>query len=228
MPKVTLAFLRHAKVPSHEGDMPLTEDSNADIEAAVPRLRNLASEGSRFLFLATRTHRSRQTAEALRAAIAPDSPEVVPAWGLRNPDVYLAGSRVELGSKAEFFASQCDFLDMTPEAVREHRFYDSFLSAPDRIEYWLFNENAPGENAAAVAKRVLHFAQSFLAAPLKTDLVVACVTHSPVMRAILWKGLGREDTGEPDWVEEIVLEVSEAGMKYRFRDHMGELPLLPT
>lgn len=228
MRKVTFAFLRHAKVPSHEGDMPLTEDSNADIEAAIPRLRGLASDDSRFLFLATRTHRSRQTAEALRAAIDPNAPEVVPAWGLRNPDVYLAGSRVELGSKAEFFASQSDFLPMTPEAVRKQRFYDEFLSAPDRIEYWLFDENAPGENAAAVAKRVLHFAQSFLAAPLDRDLVVACVTHSPVMRAILWKGLGREDTGEPDWVEEIVLEVTEKGMSYRFRDHVGTLPLFPA
>ena len=227
MRKVTLAFLRHAKVPSHEGDMPLTEDSNSDIEAAVPRLRALGSKDARFMFLATRTHRSRQTAEALRAAIDPSAPEVQPAWGLRNPDVYLAGSRVELGSKAEFFASQSEFCDLAPEDVREQRFYQEFLTAPDRIEYWLFDENAPGENAAAVAKRVLQFAQSFLAVPLKTDLVVACVTHSPVMRAILWKGLGRVDTGEPDWVEEIVLEVTPEGMAYRFRDYIGHLPLLP-
>lgn len=227
MRKVTLAFLRHAKVPSHEGDMPITEDSNSDIEAAIPRLKALGSEGSRFMFLATQTHRSRQTAEALRAAIDPSSAPVEPAWGLRNPDVYLAGSRVELGSKAEFFASQCAFFDMTPERVRDHPFYDGFLTAPDRIEYWLFDEKAPGENAAAVAKRVLYFAQSFLDAPGDEDLVVACVTHSPVMRAILWKGLGREDTGEPNWVEEIVIELTEAGMAYRFRDHVGTLPLLP-
>lgn len=227
MPKVTFAFLRHAKVPSHEGDMPITPDSNADIEAAIPRLQNLATQNSRFVFLGTQTHRSRQTAEALRAAIDPTSPEVKPAWGLRNPDVYLAGSRVELGSKAEFFASQCEYFAMTPGAVMAQGFYEGFLTAPDRIEYWLFSENAPGENAAAVAKRVLQFAQSFLAVPRDHDLVVAAVTHSPVMRAILWKGLGRPDTGEPDWVEEIVLEVTTEGMAYRFRDHIGHLPLLP-
>ncbi len=227
MRKVTLAFLRHAKVPSHEGDMPITEDSNADIEAAVPRLRDLASGDSKFLFLATKTHRSRQTAEALRLAIDPGAPEVKAAWGLRNPDVYLAGSRVELGSKAAFFASQSEILDIAPENVREQSFYQGFLTAPDRIEYWVFSKNPPGENAAAVAKRVLQFAQSFLAAPLETDLVVACVTHSPVMRAILMEGLGRPDTGEPDWVEEIVLEVTRDGMHYRFRDHIGTLPLLP-
>ena len=227
MRKVTLAFLRHAKVPSHEGDMPITEDASPDIDAAVPRLRKLASADSKFLFLATETHRSRQTAEALRAAIDPDAPEVKPARGLRNPDVYLAGSRVELGSKAEFFASQCAYFEMTPEAVRDQTFYDGFLTAPDRIEYWLFSKNPPGENAAAVAKRVLQFAQSFLAVPGQSDLVVACVTHSPVMRAILLEGLGRPDTGEPNWVEEIVLEVSSDGMAYRFRDHVGTLPLLP-
>lgn len=227
MRKVTLAFLRHAKVPSHEGDMPITEDSNADIEAAVPRLRELASDDSKFLFLATKTHRSRQTAEALRLAIDPSAPEVKAAWGLRNPDVYLAGSRVELGSRAEFFASQSEILDISPERVTEQSFYQGFLTAPDRIEYWVFSKNPPGENATAVAKRVLQFAQSFLAAPLETDLVVACVTHSPVMRAILMEGLGRPDTGEPNWVEEIVLEVTKEGMAYRFRDHIGTLPLLP-
>lgn len=223
MSKITIAFLRHAKVPSHEGDMPLTEDSNSDIEAAVPRLRALGGQGVKFLFLATRTHRSRQTAEALRAAIDPDAPEVKPAWGLRNPDIYLAGSRVEMGSKAEFFASQCEFLDISPEDVMARDFYRGFLEAPDRIEYWLTHETPPGENAAAVAHRVLEFARSFTAANLGSDLVVAAVTHSPVMRAILTEGLGLVDTGEPGWVEEIVLDVTESGMTFRFRDETGSV-----
>ncbi len=203
--------------------MPLTPDSNADIEAAIPRLRGLGGPNDKFIFLATRTHRSRQTAEALRAAIDPNAPEVKPAWGLRNPDVYLAGSRVEMGSKAEFFASQCEFLPMTPEAVMEHAFYKGFLTAPDRIEYWLTHASPPGEDAAAVARRVLHFAASFRAFPNEQDLVVACVTHSPVMRAILTKGLRIDDPGEPGWVEEIVVEVTETEMRYRFRHHEGTL-----
>jgi len=223
MNKVTLAFLRHAKVPSHEGDMPLTADSAEDIKAAVPRLQALGEEGDQFLFLGTRTHRSRQTAEALRQAIDPTTPEVLPAWGLRNPDIYLAGSRVEMGSKAEFFASQCEFLPMMPEHVMEHAFYKGFLTAKDRIEYWLTHETPPGENAAAVAKRVLHFARSFRAVKTKGNLVVACVTHSPVMRAILVKGLQIVDPGEPDWVEEIVVEISQDKATYRFRDFSGTL-----
>lgn len=223
MRKVTLAFLRHAKVPSHEGDMPITPDSNADIDAAVPRLKALAKPGDKFLFLGTRTNRSRQTAEALRIAIDPESPEVKPAWGLRNPDIYLAGARVEMGSTPDFFASQCDFLAMTPDAVLEQEFYNGFLTAPDRIEFWVNHSSPPGEDAAAVATRILHFARSFRAMPLETDLVVACVTHSPVMRAILTKGLNIVDPGEPGWVEEIIMEVTQSGIDFRFREHTGTL-----
>ncbi|MEM6387978.1 MAG: histidine phosphatase family protein [Pseudomonadota bacterium] len=223
MGKVTLAFLRHAKVPSHEGDMPLTEDSGKDIEAAIIRLRKLSEGASTFRFLATQTHRSRQTAEALREALDPKAPEVLPAWGLRNPDIHLAGSRVEMGSKAEFFASQCEFLELTPDVVMLHPFYRGFLTAKDRIEYWLHHQTPPGEDASAVAHRVLKFAESFRAAELKGDLFVVCVTHSPVMRAILEQGLGIPDPGEPDWVEEIVLELTDEETLYRFRQHNGKL-----
>ncbi|MEM9973764.1 MAG: histidine phosphatase family protein [Pseudomonadota bacterium] len=221
MKKVTLAFLRHAKVPSHKGDMPLTADSGADIQAAIPKLRAMIGQGDDVLFLATRTQRSQQTAVALRDAIAPEAPEILPAWGLRNPDLYLAGSRVEMGSTPEFLASQCEHLSLPRDAAAEHPFFGAFLTAPDRIEYWLNHETPPGENAAAVAKRVLQFAESFLDMPSHNDLVVACVTHSPVMRAILTKGLNLSDPGEPGWVEAIVIEVTRGGMTFRFRDHFG-------
>ncbi len=223
MTKVTLAFLRHAKVPSHEGDMPLTEDSGKDIQTAVQKVRSLTPAGTTFRFLATRTHRSQQTADALRQALDPNAPSVLPAWGLRNPDVYLAGSRVEMGSKAEFFASQCEFLNMDPQAVMKHPFYHGFLTARDRIEYWLTHKSPPGETAADVAKRVLHFAQSFRAADVNGHLFVACVTHSPVMRAILVEGLGIPDPGEPEWVEDILLELTESETTFRFRDYTGSL-----
>ncbi len=223
MSTATLAFLRHAKVPSHHGDMPLTEDSNADIEAAVPRLKALAKPGDIWRFLATETHRSRQTAEALRSAIDPSTPEVKPAWGLRNPDIHLAGSRVEMGSLPEFFASQCQFYEMAPEDVLAQSFYSGFLNAPDRIEYWVHHETPPGEDAAAVARRIVKFAESFLAVPGDDHHVVVCVTHSPVMRAILTKAMGMTDPGEPNWVEEIIFDVTQDGIAYRFRDHSGTI-----
>lgn len=59
---------------------------------------------------------------------------------------------------------------------------------------------------------------------LQHKLYAACVTHSPVMRAILVHGLGISDPGEPGWVEEIVLEMSEGRVQFRFREHTGQLP----
>lgn len=202
--------------------MPLTDDAKAEIEPAVPRLRDLAEDGDRFLFLATRTNRSRQTAEALRAAIDPQAPSVEAAWGLRNPDLYLAGERVEMMSKAEAIAAQFTRRPMTPEAVLAHPFFKGFLTAPDRIEYWLTHETPPGESAAAVARRILQFAHSFTAS-VEGDMVVACVSHSPVLRAIVVHGLGLKDPGEPGWVEAIDISVTPSEMKYRFRDTEGTL-----
>lgn len=223
MHHTTISFLRHGKVPSHKGDMPLTEDAAADIEAAVPRLRALGGEGARHLFLCTRTNRSRQTAEALRAAIDPSAAEARPAWGLRNPDVYIAGSRVELGSTAEFIASQAEFEEVSQETVLAHPFFGGFLGTPDRIGYWLEHPSPPGESAADVARRVMHFARSFAANPAGSDRVVACVTHSPVLRALVVEGLGLADPGEPGWVEAVDLHLSPDGISYSFRDRTGTL-----
>ena len=222
MGHVTLSFLRHAKVPSHEGDMPLTADSSADIDAAADGLRALGRDGDRFVFLATRTHRSRQTADALRSAIAPDAPGVEPAWGLRNPDLYLAGSRVEMMSTAEAIAGQLSHPKLTPEEVLSHPFFHGFLTAEDRIGYWLTHEDPPGESAALVGRRVLQFARSFVIGE-GSGLVVACVTHSPVLRALVVNGLGLPDPGEPGWVEAVNVEVSDASVRYAFRDQTGTL-----
>jgi broad specificity phosphatase PhoE len=202
--------------------MHLTEDGKADIEAAATRLRSLAPAGENVLFLATRTNRSRQTAEALRAAIDPGAPSVEPAWGLRNPDLYLAGERVEMMSSADAIAAQFTSRPMTPEAVLAHPFFNGFLSAPDRIGYWLTHKAPPGETAAAVARRVLQFAQSFTHS-VEGDMVVACVSHSPVLRALIVEGLGLRDPGEPGWVEAVNLHVSPTEMTYQFRDQEGRV-----
>lgn len=221
MTSVKLSFLRHAKVPSHEGDMPLTEDSRADIDAAVPRIMCRAADSDRFLFLATRTNRSRQTAEAIRTAIAPDTPEVQQAWGLRNPDLYLAGARVEMMSTAEAIAAQVKQPALAPEDVMANPFFHGFLTHKDRIGYWLTHPNPPGESAAQVGERVLQFARSFPVGE-GAGLFVICVTHSPVLRALLL-ALGIEDPGEPGWVEAVEIDVTDAGLSYRFRDRTGRI-----
>jgi len=222
MRQITLSFLRHAKVPSHKGDMPLTKDAHADIDAAVPRLRAHGGEGTQFLFLSTRTNRSRETAEALRLAIDPGAPEVRAVWGLRNPDLYLAGSRVEMGSTAAFIASQTEALAVGEWAVLAHPFFRDFLDAPDRIGYWLRHQSPPGETAADVARRVLQFAESF-SGHAEGRLVVACVTHSPVLRAIVTHGLGLPDPGEPGWVEAVNLHLGDEKVAFDFRGETGTL-----
>jgi broad specificity phosphatase PhoE len=222
MSRVRVSVLRHAQVPSHAGDMPLTQDAHAQIAAAVPRLRALAAGGERFRFLATQTKRSHQTAEALRAAIAPEAAPVIPAWGLRNPDLYLAGDRVEMVSTPDAFAAQLSVAEVGEQDVLAEPFFQGFLTAKDRIEYWLRHANPPGESSAAVARRVLQFARS-LAYGSADGLVVACVTHSPVMRALLVEGFGVADPGEPGWVEAIDLDITEARLRWWFRDKAGEL-----
>jgi broad specificity phosphatase PhoE len=222
MKRITLSFLRHAKVPSHRGDMPLTEDAQADIDTAVPRLRAHGDGGAQFLFLGTETNRSRETARALRLALDPGAPEVRAAWGLRNPDLYLAGTRVEMGSSAAFIASQCDAIGVGEQAVLAHPFFRGFLDAPDRIGYWLRHDSPPGETAAEVARRVLQFAKSFCG-HAEDRLVVACVTHSPVLRAIVTSGLGLPDPGEPGWVEAVDLHLVDETVAFDFRGETGTL-----
>jgi len=226
--QVTLSFVRHAKVPSHEGDMALTPDALTDIAAAVPGIAALGGPDARFLFLATRTSRSRQTAEALRAAIAPDTPEVTAAWGLRNPDLYLAGNRIEMMSTAEAIAAQTQAPEVSAEIVGSHPFFRGFLSTRDRIGYWLTHQAPPGETAAAVGRRVIQFAESYRWAE-QGEFVVVCVTHSPVLRALIVEGLGLTDPGEPGWVESVTLQAGDTGLSYAFRDQSGTVGFItPT
>jgi len=222
MSHITISFLRHGKVTSYTKDMPLSGDAQADIDAAVPRLRALGGGDARYIFLGTRTNRSRDTAEALRRAIDPAAPDVRAVWGLRNPDLYLAGSRVEMGSSAAFFASQSDVLEIEPDAVTAHPFFDGFITSSDRIGYWLRHDAPPGEAAADVARRLLHFARSF-AGHSDKPLVVACVTHSPILRAMVVHGLGLDDPKEPDWLEAVNFRLEGEQLSFEFRGVTGIL-----
>jgi hypothetical protein len=133
-------------------------------------------------------------ADGLRAAgAAVTGPEV--AFALRNPDLYLAGGRVDMVSSPEAFAEQVPWL--APDDVLRVPFFAGFLTAPDRITYWLRCSGPPGDDAGAVAARIVTFARS-LADGTPPDTVVA-VTHSPVLRAVA-VGLGLDDPGEPPYL----------------------------
>jgi broad specificity phosphatase PhoE len=189
-----LILLRHGEVASHRGDVPITEAGRRQAAEAGRRLGALGS----VRLLAGATRRARETAEGvadgLRAAgAAVTGPEV--AFALRNPDLYLAGARVDMVSSPEAFAEQVPWL--APDDVLRVPFFAGFLTAPDRITYWLRCSGPPGDDACAVAARIVTFARS-LADGTPPDTVVA-VTHSPVLRAVA-VGLGLDDPGEPPYL----------------------------
>jgi broad specificity phosphatase PhoE len=202
-----LLLLRHGEVASHRGDVPITEEGRRQAIDAGHRLGSLGS----VRLLAGATRRARETAsgvgEGLVAAGARvTGPEV--AFALRNPDLYLAGARVDMVSSAEAFAEQVPWL--SADDVLAAPFFAGFLTAPDRIEYWLRCTAPPGDSTAAVAARIVTFAQS-LADGSAPDAVVA-VTHSPVLRAVA-VGLGLDDPCEPGYLTGYEVNAEPAGAR---------------
>jgi broad specificity phosphatase PhoE len=191
-----LILLRHGEVASHRGDVPITDGGRRQAEEAGRRLAEAGPGSVRLLAGATR--RARETAAALGEGLAAtgirgSGPDV--AFALRNPDLYLAGARVDMVSSPEAFADQVP--ELTADQVRAVAFFAGFLAAPDRIEFWLRHEAPPGDDSAAVAARIAAFARS-LADGSPPDTVVA-VTHSPVLRAVAVH-LAGEDPGEPPYL----------------------------
>jgi broad specificity phosphatase PhoE len=193
----TLVLLRHGAVASHDGDVPLTPEGRAQAERAGRRLAELGL--GRVEILVGPTLRAQQTGRMLLYGLTGASPATVVtgpsvAFALRNPDLYLAGHRVDMVSTAAAFAEQVP--GVTEADVTGVGFFASFLRSGDRIGCWLDHADPPGENAAAVAARVRKFALSLGHSPAgQPDLVVG-VTHSPVLRAVAAHYLG-SDPGEP-------------------------------
>jgi broad specificity phosphatase PhoE len=206
-----LLLLRHGEVVSHRGDQPLTPAGRYSAEQAG---RQLAGSGLGTLgVLSGATRRARETAQGLVegvTAAAPSTPVSAPrvAFALRNPDIYLGGERVEMVSTAEAFAAQVP--EMAADEVMRQEFYSAFLTAPDRIGYWLHCPNPPGDDALGVAARIAAFAASLGdRGPAAPDTVVG-VTHSPVLRAVAVAFTGA-DPGEPAYLNGYLVDVMDDG-----------------
>ncbi|WP_273845566.1 histidine phosphatase family protein [Rubrobacter calidifluminis] len=230
-------LIRHGEISSHKGDVPLTERGLAQaVEAGVRLGRKLGRDESVF-FLYAPTRRTRQTACAIRRGVerclraAADQGagiELHPPteeWALRNPDLYVAGVRVEIGSSPEALAAQLGKTGPSVKDLTEHHFFGEFWRSPDRIGFWLERRDPPGEDGDAVARRVLAFSSSLRdlrsGAPSRRYV---CVTHSPLLRAFLRRYLDGRDPGEPDYLDSVDLEFGDE-VRVTFRGRSTCLPL---
>ena len=192
-----LLLVRHSEIASHRGDIPLTEHGT---EIARQAGRGLGTDNPTIRVLTGSTLRARQTATALaegarEGGARADEPQI--AFALRNPDIYVAGERVDMVSSASALAEQVP--GMTDDEAAKHPFFSAFFPHRDRIGWWLRLSEVPGDDAATVAWRVDSFARSLADSNRLGGSLVVAVTHSPILRACALAHLG-EDPGEPEWV----------------------------
>jgi broad specificity phosphatase PhoE len=214
-------WVRHGKIASHQGDVPVTEDGLKQAEAVGRQLGKAVSSDEDIFFLYAPTRRTRETAVAIRRGMEAglgnaDVQRVylfapLEHWALRNPDLYVGGIRVEMVSSAQAMAEQTASYGIDAEGLLKIPFLREFWEAPDRIGYWVNHADPPGEDAEAAARRVLSFASSLLDLPRVQPRRYVCVTHSPVMRAFLRRYLLGQDPGEPGYGESIDMLFADSG-----------------
>lgn len=209
MSDVRLLLLRHGEVASHRGDVPVTDAGLVHAERTGKAIGGSTDSPISVFFGGTR--RTRETAEAIIRGI--DDPQRVDgpidSFALRNPDVYVAGARVNMVSAPEYLAEQVP--GMTVDQVEANSWWTGFFTAPDRIGWWLGHEDPPGENRHDVARRIQRFARSFADPGPHQRRLLVCVTHSPVLRSVLSHEHGR-DPGEPAYVTGALIRVSPDGV----------------
>lgn len=200
-----LYLLRHGEVTSHRGDVPVTAEGLQTATAVGRRLAALADGPIRVV--SGETRRTRDTAAAVGRGAREAGADVLEdgvAFALRNPDLYLAGVRVDMVSSEAAFAVQVPGLEESD--ISRVAFFREWLSAPDRVGWWVAHKNPPGDDAAAVAARIRTFAASLADRQAGTAFTVG-ITHSPVLRAVARDVTG-EDTGEPRWLAGLVADIS--------------------
>lgn len=207
-PDTRLLLLRHGEVASHRGDVPVTEQGLVHAEHTGKALATQSDLPITVLYGGTR--RTRETAEAILRGIGePHRVEgPVDCFALRNPDMYVAGTRVNMVSSAEALAEQVP--GMTADQAAQIGWWTTFFTAPDRIGWWLGQDDPPGETRQDLTGRIVRFARSIAdPGPLRGRFVV-CVTHSPLLRSVLRHATG-DDPGEPAYVTGAEVRVSRTG-----------------
>lgn len=221
-----LILLRHGQVPHHRGDVGLTDMGVAQAQAAGAwfareRIKVAA-------LLSGETRRTMDSAAELAVGYrsvpgCPALPDPEVSFGLRNPDLYIGGHRVNLAEGAAAIAAQAPGVD--EEQVTASPFFGPLITADERVGYWLAHPNPPGEDAHAVAGRVRALARS-LADAYESDATVVAVTHSPVLRAVRL-GFENRYTREPPFLHGFALEIPEMGAISfsMFETDTGDIPV---
>src|SRR5215212_7953763 len=123
-----LFLLRHSEVPSHRGDVPVTE---AGLSLATEVGRRLGARATGAVrVISGETRRTRDTAAAVARGARETGAEVLEdgvAFALRNPDLYLAGVRVDMVSSETAFAAQIQ--GFTEADVAKVDFFAQWLTA---------------------------------------------------------------------------------------------------
>lgn len=197
-----LLLLRHGEVASHRGDVPITPHGFEHARETGRRLGSELTGPEPMRLLSADTLRARQTIDAIHQGAVESAGEdrvLAPrlAFALRNPDLYLAGQRVDMVSTATALAEQVEGLD--EDGCAEVPFFAGFLSAPERVGFWVTHASPPGEDAAAVAGRVTAFAASLRDFGERAPQLTVAATLSPVLRACGLAYFG-DDPGEPGYV----------------------------
>jgi broad specificity phosphatase PhoE len=224
---VAFWFYRHAEIPSHRGDLPATSGGLRRAEEVGRTLAANCPAAGHVEFLHAPTIRTVQTAEALRRGIrrgvAPGAeielgtPRVEPA--IRNPDLYVAGHRVEMVSTIEAVAAQLPHDALTRQELEANAFFSRFVTAPDRVGLWIADDDPPGERADDVARRFITWARSLCDTRRPYARRYVCVTHSGPLRAVVRRYVLDEDPGEPEYVEPVELTFDgDNRARWRFRD----------
>jgi broad specificity phosphatase PhoE len=216
-------WMRHAKVASHQGDLPLTDEGRRQVEDAGRQFSRKLRPGEVVSLLHAPTLRTRETALILYSSLVVSRGVSLPPpsqvylsppmehWAIRNPDIYVAGVRIELVSTLEAVVEQLPPSSLNREHVAQLPFLRGFWADPDGIGYWVSHPNPPGEDADTVARRLLTFALSLLDLPRAKPRRYICVTHSPTMRAFLRRYLLGHDPGEPAYLESVDIAFEDDG-----------------
>ena len=230
-------WIRHGKVSSHQGDVPVTEEGLEQAEAVGRQLAEEISPDEDIFFLYAPTRRTRETAVAIRRGMEAELGIAdvrrghqwrlfAPAehLALRSPDLFVGGIRVEMVSSPQAMAEHTAPYGIDAERLLQIPFLRGFWEVHDRIGYWVNHPDPPGEDAAAVARRALTFATSLLDLPQAQPRRYICVTHSPNMRAFLRRYLLGQDPGEPGYGESIDILFAENGsLTLRYREAEKEI-----